>query len=1349
MGMVCGRCGESSRDGARFCGSCGERLNPRCATCDAELSPGVRFCEACGAPVAAPVGAAEPAEQARKTVTVVFADMVGSTSLQEHMDPESVRAFNAHAYAAMRAAIERHGGHVVKFVGDGMMAVFGVPELREDDAIRALAAAADLRDERDGLRIGVNTGEVVVDDGDDDVVGDAVNVAARLETAAPVGGVLVGAETYRLTRDHATFGEPRELHVKGRQEPVSARLLLGIGPVGDDRTAAFVGRDTELARLVGAIGVVEATGRAQLVAVLGSPGVGKSRLLAELDAAVRDAATVLTGRCDASGGPTFAPMADVVRGAIQVAGGVDDDVADAVAFLLGEGAPSTPERTFWGIRRLVESAARVRPVLVLLDDAHWAEPMLLDLVEHLAEWLGECPVLLVVAGRPELRELRPSLVEIGGRASAVLLLEGLDADATRRLAAELLGSGGLPPALAARVVGATEGNPLFVRELVRMLVDDGVLRATGDGWMLTVAADEIEVPPTITSLLAARVERLRADERTVLERASVLGHDVVRGAVAHLLPEASRAHLDAALESLRRKELLEPAGSYWIDEPLLRFHHALIRDAAYRRVLKASRAELHERAARWFLDKTGGGPDYDELIGFHLEQALAHRRELGQLDDGGRALATEAARRLGDAARRALHGDDLAAAGALAGRALACLDTGDEARADVLLVRCEALLGTGDVAAARAAVDELSSTAGGDERLVAWAAAFSVQLATLTGAADLVACEVLAQQAADALAALGDAAGAAKANRARASVLARLGRVADTEAALDRALTAAREAGDHRQVNGVLAAAPLAALWGPSPVPRAGGRCLDLVRLLRITTGARGVEAVSTRCQAVLEAFRGRHDAARSMLASARQTLEDLGLRHGLLELELYAGIVELTAGDPVAAEYFLRTAHEGLAALGIDVDAAQAAAHEARAVLALGDLDRALSLAETADRLGGRDLKTAIVWRTVKAEILARRGDHGAAVALAQAAVALAEPTDALVDTADAYAALGAVLALTGDDVAARVASEQARTLYDRKGATALAARLTPAPRGSASAADDPATIVVADNAAVRAFRRSFDCILRRDWDALRTTITDDFSSDDHRVGMRARFDRESFIASFASLDAAPTEVRVEPVDVRGEHLALARVHIGSGSVEGFDFEVLCAMEIDERGLVAHTTLFDEDAVDAARAELDGLAADDAEVDDADIVAEALAVHADSQALRLAADFEQGFNACDWDHVERVLAPDVVYLDHRPLSFAETHGIDDTLARLRLIHDVLPGASTRTLRIVTVEREVVVAHVAIGTSDRRTEFLILFQSGGGRIQRHELFAVADEDAARRRAAELSHAGAPADRDAR
>src|SRR5207244_6864788 len=492
----------------------------------------------------------------------------------------------------------------------------------------------------------------------------------------------------------------------------------------------------------------------------------------------------------------------------------------------------------------------------------------------------------------------------------------------------------LPAAVAGRVLTTSEGNPLFVGELVRMLVNDGALKREGDRWTAGIELAHLEMPPTIHALLAARIERLRPEERTVLERAAVVGRQFSRAAVAHLLPRDAQADLDARLEALRRSEIIERDPAWFLGEPALRFHHVLTRDAAYRRVLKGTRAELHGRFADWLEARVGEAVEHDETLGWHLEQAHRSLRELGPIDERGRALGDRAARYLAAAGRRALARDDLPLAAGLLGRALDRLDAADPARAELALDWCEALLAAGDVGPAQGAIDVLARFTGDSERLRAWHTCFTGQLAALTDPQALRTTGDAVAATAEALASLGDAPGEAKGHFVHAVALARLGRVGACEAALDRALAAARRGrGDRRRSNAVLAGAPLAALSGPSPVTRASGRCLDVVRVLRITQGAPAVEAVALRCQGVLEALRGRTEAARRMIASSRRMVEELGITHRLLEADMFAGLIELLEGDAVAAETSLRAAYDGLRATGLGIDEERAEALLGRGV--------------------------------------------------------------------------------------------------------------------------------------------------------------------------------------------------------------------------------------------------------------------------------------------------------------------------------------------------------------------------------------------------------------------------------
>jgi class 3 adenylate cyclase len=655
--VICASCGHANREAARFCEGCGQKLALVCRSCGAELPASASCCDGCGASITATEGV-------RKVVSVVFADLAGSTAQQEELDPESARRVIARFYETMRSVIESHGGQVEKFIGDAVVALFGVPSVREDDALRAVRAAAamrialaELNEElervwgvRLAMRTGVNTGELVIS-GEGILVGDTMNTAARLEQAAPEGEILVGEPTWRLVHRAAGLEPVTSLNLKGKAAPVRAWRLVSAAPAeGPPVEAPLVGRVGELERLHSALdGAIAARG-CRLVSVIGLPGVGKTRLAGEFGRALGDKARLLVGGCEPTGeGITFLPVAevlrtvagigeadsaDVVRAKLRaLAPGDDPDrerLVERVAGVLGVAEPASAQETFWALRRGVENLARARPLVVVLDDLHWGQPMLLDLVQHLVEWVRDAPVLIVALARPELRETRGALASVGRYVADVIELGPLDESESRALVSGLLGGVRVPRTLSAQILATTEGNPLFLGETVRMLVDDGVLRQQGEVWVAADDVGRVEVPPTIQALLAARIERLRADERSVVERASVIGKQFYRGAVAELLAPPVRVGIDAHLEALERKDMVEPDGTYWIDEPVYHFHHILFRDAAYRSLLKEARAQLHERFADWLEIKAGElVGEHEEVIAFHLEQAHEYRRQLG------------------------------------------------------------------------------------------------------------------------------------------------------------------------------------------------------------------------------------------------------------------------------------------------------------------------------------------------------------------------------------------------------------------------------------------------------------------------------------------------------------------------------------------------------------------------------------------------------------------------------------------------------------------------------------------------------------------------------------------------
>ena len=488
-----------------------------CPACGHENPDGFRFCGSCGAELA---GEPAASREVRKTVTVLFCDLAGYTRSGERLDPEALRRVQSRYFDEARAALERHGGTVEKFIGDAVMAVFGVPQVHEDDALRALRAALELREVVSALeleaRIGVNTGEVVTGPGDALVTGDAVNVAARLEQAASPGEILIGEQTLLLTRGAVEAETIEPLELKGKTELVTAfRVVSSTGAPAIERRmdAPLVGRAPELELLRESYAKAVSERACRLVTVTASPGVGKSRLALELAGSVETEATVLTGHCLPYGeGITYWPLIEILRAARA-----EDELDAALA------APGA-EETFLLIRKLLERLARERPLVLIVDDIHWAEPTLLDLLEHLTDWTRDAPILLLCLARPDLVDKRPAWG--GGRENAdVLKLQPLSDSESDQLIETLLGGSSLADDARERVHAAAEGNPLFVEQLLAMLAEGG---------------SPEHVPPTLQALLTARLDVLPADELELVERASVVGLEFEWDSLAALSPRGRR-----------------------------------------------------------------------------------------------------------------------------------------------------------------------------------------------------------------------------------------------------------------------------------------------------------------------------------------------------------------------------------------------------------------------------------------------------------------------------------------------------------------------------------------------------------------------------------------------------------------------------------------------------------------------------------------------------------------------------------------------------------------------------------------------------------------------------------------
>ena len=624
-----------------------------CPSCGRDNADDARFCSACGAELAV----APTQRETRKVVTVLFCDLVGSTALGESTDPEALRARMRRYFADLRAILERHGGAVEKFVGDAVMAVFGIPVAHEDDALRAVRAAWEMRQAVSvhGLeaRIGVNTGEVVVGgEGETLVTGDAVNVAARLEQSAPAGQVLIGPETRLLVRDAVRVESVEPLTLKGKSQPVEAFRLLeviaGAEPVARHLDSVLVGRERERTRLRREYEDTVADRACRLVTLLGPAGVGKSRLVADFLEHTRQEADVLQGRCLHYGeGITYWPLVELL-----LAIGVGPDT------VLGSSAAETQ----LAFRRLLEERAAKRPQIVVFDDIQWAERTFLELIEHIADLSRGAPILLLCVARTELLDAQPGWG--GGKLNATsLLLEPLgDEDCDRLI--DTLAAEAIDDETRQRIIVASQGNPLFVHEMLAMAREQPGER-------------QIVVPPTIHALLQARLDRLSSNERTVIECGSVEGQIFHRGSVAELAPPV-RSDVETHLSALVRQELIRPDSSVFAGDEAFRFRHILIRDAAYESLPKATRAQLHEQFANWLDGQKL--IERDEILGYHLEQAHRYRRELDPEAAELPGLAGRAAQHLAAAGRAALDRGDARAARTLLERATAVLPQDDERR---------------------------------------------------------------------------------------------------------------------------------------------------------------------------------------------------------------------------------------------------------------------------------------------------------------------------------------------------------------------------------------------------------------------------------------------------------------------------------------------------------------------------------------------------------------------------------------------------------------------------------------------------------------------------------------------
>jgi class 3 adenylate cyclase/tetratricopeptide (TPR) repeat protein len=1034
---------------------------------------------ACGVRLAVATG-----RERRKLATMLFCDVEGSTAMGERFDAEAVRALMLRYFDEMRAAIEGHGGAVEKFIGDAVVGVFGVPVVHEDDAVRAVRAAVEMQEraarlneefERSFglgivLRIGVNTGEVVTGEVSPDrpmASGDPVNVAARLEQAARPGEILVGEQTYLLTRTVVSFEPVESLALKGKSDHVAAYRLRSVVVDGQAQArqldVELVDREAELAALEAAFASCLAERRSRLVQIVGEAGVGKSRLVTEFLRSA-SASTVLTGRCLSYGeGITYWPLAEALKQAAGVdaadtpdrarariaelvtAGPDGETVAGLLAVAAGlSEARASPEEIAWATRRLLADLARERPVIFILDDLQWAEPTFLALVDTLAGI--EAPVLLLALARSELPE-RP---ELGRHDEALSIrLEPLPADASAALIERTL-TGGLPRDLRDHVIEAAGGNPLFLEELLAMLIDSGVLRRSDGGWVAALDESAFPLPPTLEALLESRLDLLDEVEREVMERGSVEGKVFRLETIEALSAPSELERLPAALDSLADKGLVHR--TFLAGEPAFLFRHLLIRDVVYRGIPKRLRAELHERFAGW-LEETASErtAEIAEVIGYHFEQACFYLRDLGRLGYEGETIVQRAASRLEEAGFRALARGDLFAAINLLQRAVALRHDDDPARVRLLPELGAALTEAGMLSQAAEILAEARrlTVAAGDGRLEARAHIEELVLRLQVQAGRAMAeARQAGVRARRTFEAAEDELGLCRLAYLQGQVHWLEGRAAAAEEAWERAASHARRAGDQRRLADILRWIPSAVLFGPTPAQAGIRRCEEIRRLLR---GNLRAQSEILPALGGLFAMTGRFEPARELLAETDAILEELGFTiHSAPE---WAAFIALLAGDPAEAEGRLRAGYERLTSMGESQLLSTTAALLARAIYEQGRYDEAYGFTElSAKAAAAEDIVTQIAWRAVRARILAGQGRIGEGEKLAREAAGLAERTDLPSDRGDAFLDLAEVLRTSARLEEAEAAVRRAISLYERKGnlvgaekARSLLAQLAP----------------------------------------------------------------------------------------------------------------------------------------------------------------------------------------------------------------------------------------------------------------------------------------------------------------
>jgi class 3 adenylate cyclase len=951
----------------------------------------------------------------RKVVTALFCDVMISSQPGEELDPEALQDVLARCLGELRSTIERHGGTVEKFRGDAAMAVFGVPQVHEDDALRAVRAAAEIRERLPDLadevgvelrlRTGVNTGLVLMAEGENLAIGDAINVAARLEQAAQPAEILLGEQTLRLVRDAVEVDVLEPLELKGKPTRTPAYRLVRVDPaapgIARHLDVPLVGRKRELGLLRSAWDrTVEESG-CHLFTLLGVTGVGKSRLVSELLGEVGEQAAVLQGRCLHYGeGITLWPLIEALSPVAEPA----RDVLER----LSTGGVAVPEELFFEVRGLLESLALERPVVLHVDDLQWAEPMLLDLLDHVVDLSRSVPILVLCSARPELLDARPDWG--GGKLNATsTLLEALDTIDCERLLDQL--GDGLLPDLRSRVVAASEGNPLFLEEMAALAREHEI----------------VAVPTTIQALLAARLERLDSAEREVLERGAIEGEVFHRTAVGALASDRSAAELDRQLAGLIRKELIRPHPSTFRGDQAFRFRHLLIRDATYDAMPKAMRARLHQRFADWLEHNADELAELDEIAGWHLEQTTHYQNELRRHADP--ALARRAAQHLHAAGRRASQRSDPAAAGNLLERAHRLAPEPDALRARIGVDLAEQLVEGADLAR----VDQLLAAAEQNRETAATAQLIRLQWSLWAQTEDhRSSLESTLPSLIAQLARAGEERALANAHLVAVQLNWMLGRFAAANEQARRAAEHARRAGD----DGLRSKAIGYFLGGLIPGPQSAETMARELAALESEELGPYAEAFMQHVRGELARLSGDFPEARRLTQAAIERFLALGINAMAGGCYHQLGPMEVQAGKPERALAALQQGEQILAEMGERGFRSTTQATLAIVHASLGESEAALRAIGLAEQLGDpEDHLTHSMTYLARSRLALASGDANEAERCARTAVDRTSRMDSPVARGDAELELGRALHAQGNT---REAGEHARIaleLFTAKG--------------------------------------------------------------------------------------------------------------------------------------------------------------------------------------------------------------------------------------------------------------------------------------------------------------------------